>query len=527
MKRKLKVFAAALAAVTAMTCASVTACADSLKTVDGVTYRYSDSGAEKGKFTGWATAKNGTKYYYKDGVRLKNTWIKNKQGLYRCVDKKGRMVTGWAEVKMGKEGRFSWFGDNGVWDGKTYYSRYSEAEKFGNTVKIKVSRNEIINEPTERYPGGNGVSAKKAKAYVRDNTEYELEVPLAVADQLSVGDKLIIWPEVGYKDSSDRKSGFELYIPTLYSPDRFSRDYDGKTDKERMPDVTAGRLELLNRLLVLKNGKLKLDMMFNAYGLDWKYISSDDFYKEPYVFARTLWDGDRDISLTSYGLFGGFNEYDRETGKYTYRNNISEKKLKKLMTKKIAEHKEDIKNPENEDVDYMAWTSNMEHLWLDVTVTEIPELPLSGQKRKMIGPPALTLSAGEQSVQAIEGTSSWSNGYPDLGTANMSETDTVGCLHSECFEHPVSIAAGESVGLSFDPAHLPEKIGVKCWSDIYKGDYDAYNKYETVPVEDMSFTPKTGGYIYEIHASWDEYTENDVVISGDCYYTVYIVSGQR
>ena len=44
MNIKFKALAAALAAVTALSCASVTAFADKLKTVDGIKYRYSDSG---------------------------------------------------------------------------------------------------------------------------------------------------------------------------------------------------------------------------------------------------------------------------------------------------------------------------------------------------------------------------------------------------------------------------------------------------------------------------------------------------
>ena len=138
MNIKFKALAAALAAVTALSCASVTAFADKLKTVDGIRYRYSDSGQQVGKYTGWAKTSKG-RYYYKDGVKVRNTWIKNKKGEYRYLGSDGRMVTGWYDVKQGKEGRFSWFDDNGVWDEQTYYSRYNEYEGFGNTVTIKVA----------------------------------------------------------------------------------------------------------------------------------------------------------------------------------------------------------------------------------------------------------------------------------------------------------------------------------------------------------------------------------------------------
>ena len=107
MKKSIKLLAAALAAITAMSCTSVTAFADKLKTVDGITYRYSYNGEQKGKYTGWAKTSKG-KVYYKNGVRVKNTWIKDKEGRYRYIDKNGKMAVGWCEVSRG-DGRFSWF----------------------------------------------------------------------------------------------------------------------------------------------------------------------------------------------------------------------------------------------------------------------------------------------------------------------------------------------------------------------------------------------------------------------------------
>ncbi|MBP3854023.1 MAG: hypothetical protein IK990_00225 [Ruminiclostridium sp.] len=75
MKKSFKILAAALAAITAMSCTSATAFADKLKTVDGITYRYSDSGELKGTYTGWRNTSKG-KFYYKNGVKLKNKWLK-------------------------------------------------------------------------------------------------------------------------------------------------------------------------------------------------------------------------------------------------------------------------------------------------------------------------------------------------------------------------------------------------------------------------------------------------------------------
>ncbi len=76
MKSCFRLFAAALAVITALSCTSVTAFADKLKTVDGVKYRCSESGEQIEKYTGWTKTKSGKRYYYEDGVRVtKNTTI--------------------------------------------------------------------------------------------------------------------------------------------------------------------------------------------------------------------------------------------------------------------------------------------------------------------------------------------------------------------------------------------------------------------------------------------------------------------
>ena len=105
MNIKFNAVTAALAAVTAFSCASVTAFADKLKTVDGVTYRYSDSGEAKGKYTGWAKTSKG-RYYYKDGVMLKNCWlsVNGKRAYY--LKSNGLMAVGDVEFKNGRTYHF-------------------------------------------------------------------------------------------------------------------------------------------------------------------------------------------------------------------------------------------------------------------------------------------------------------------------------------------------------------------------------------------------------------------------------------
>lgn len=104
MKKKtlaFKTMAASLAAVAAMSCTSLTAFADKIKTIDGVSYRYSDSGEKIGKFSGWAKTSKGRRYY-KNGVMYKNKWIKTKSGKYYYAGADGYMRTGWAKVTRGK-----------------------------------------------------------------------------------------------------------------------------------------------------------------------------------------------------------------------------------------------------------------------------------------------------------------------------------------------------------------------------------------------------------------------------------------
>ena len=108
--------------------------------------------------------------------------------------------------------------------------------------------------------------------------------------------------------------------------------------------------------------------------------------------------------------------------------------------------------------------------------------------------------------------------------SSATDCDALGALESFAFSHPLTMKDTEPVSLSFSTIAKPKQITVKCWKDEYKGDYAAYDKFETVTVEDLRFTPKKGGYIYEIHASWDKFTDNDVTMSGNCYYTAYIIA---
>ena len=150
MNKKIRMTAAALAAVTAMSCAGITAYADRIKIVDGVAYRYSDSGESKGLCTGWVKTSAGKKYL-KNGKYITNKWLTKKNGARFYLNAEGIMETGW--VHAGKAwyyvdaqngaltgeqtlgGHVYSFSDKGKWNG--IYDKYPFS-KLANRLDKKV-----------------------------------------------------------------------------------------------------------------------------------------------------------------------------------------------------------------------------------------------------------------------------------------------------------------------------------------------------------------------------------------------------
>ena len=379
MKKALKLTAAALAAISAMTCTGITSFADKLKTVDGTLYRYSDNGEVKGKFTGWAKTSRG-RYCYKDGVKLKNKWIKDSKGRYRYLDKSGKMVTGWYEISRGG-GKYSWFDAKGYWDGNSYPSKYSDAVRFGQTVQLKLLRNEIIAEPySGNYSIDSYVSEKKAKAYINDNDYYYLEVPLAVAEQLETGDRLVVKAGVARSIKVDGKYTYKLRIPYL-SALTASKINSSASYEQKVKLAALNRFDLFNSLLVLRKERLKLDMMSDAYRLDTKVLLDEEDYGYFLDDDAKMYVINRDEKEITYGLFGGYNKLNEKTGKYAFRDGITEKELLALMEEKITSHREARYEDEHptdgvySDTDWLEWVGNMLYCWLDVTVVGIDMLP--------------------------------------------------------------------------------------------------------------------------------------------------------
>ncbi len=92
MKKILKTTAALIAAAVMTFTVPLTAAAASLKTDGGLMYIQEDSG-EASLYTGW-TKKAGKRYYYKDGVKKKNCWVKSKGERKYYLTKDGSAAVG-------------------------------------------------------------------------------------------------------------------------------------------------------------------------------------------------------------------------------------------------------------------------------------------------------------------------------------------------------------------------------------------------------------------------------------------------
>ena len=146
MKRFLKAVSVVLAAVTAAACMSVSSFAYKLKTVDGIVYQYSNSGELKGKYSGWITSKKGVKYYYRDGVKVTDSWLKEKGKRVYYLDSKGRITTG--DLELG--GCLYWFSSAG----RLVYGIQAKGSSTTQTgMKLSLNGMELGSDAVEVWTG--------------------------------------------------------------------------------------------------------------------------------------------------------------------------------------------------------------------------------------------------------------------------------------------------------------------------------------------------------------------------------------
>lgn len=120
--------------------------------IDGIRYKSSSNGVCQGKYTGWRKSSNGRRYY-KDGVMLKERWIKTKSCKLYYVGDDGYMTTGWYRADNGwcyfneENGQMSTgdveingniytFSADGIWDGFADYDN----TKIYNTLSEELSK---------------------------------------------------------------------------------------------------------------------------------------------------------------------------------------------------------------------------------------------------------------------------------------------------------------------------------------------------------------------------------------------------
>ena len=131
---KVKKMLALAAALLTMSCMSVNVYADKLTTKDGLRYVVSDSGEDKGLYTGWAkNAKANKRFYYINGVKRKGwTYIYDKNNWYYFDKSDGSLVTGTVEI----DGTEYTFSSNGAWEGK---NKIGSASAY-SALKKKLSK---------------------------------------------------------------------------------------------------------------------------------------------------------------------------------------------------------------------------------------------------------------------------------------------------------------------------------------------------------------------------------------------------
>lgn len=126
-------------------------------------------------------------------------------------------------------------------------------------------------------------------------------------------------------------------------------------------------------------------------------------------------------------------------------------------------------------------------------------------------PPLLTVSVGEESVIAWQGTYSWSIDNDD-GTGRTVHADSSHPLTHVSSMTPIAVSTRKTALLTFDVP--PNQVTVK----RYLASETAYDTYDTVPINDGSIHLETGEYLYEITASW---TNPEKSYNGTVHYAFY------
>lgn len=138
----MKKICAILAALAMIGSLTVSASADSLKRVDKVMYRYSDSGENLGEYTGFAKTEDGRRWYYKKGVLVKDEWIETDSGKRYYAAGDGALLTGKKAVgnkvyTFDRRGR--WDGEEPVTIGKSLGISFTLTEQTDSEITAEIT----------------------------------------------------------------------------------------------------------------------------------------------------------------------------------------------------------------------------------------------------------------------------------------------------------------------------------------------------------------------------------------------------
>lgn len=138
-----------------------------------------------------------------------------------------------------------------------------------------------------------------------------------------------------------------------------------------------------------------------------------------------------------------------------------------------------------------------------------------GQESSRYGPFKLTVSCGEESVEAKIGTHSWSS--PNYSAIACGSGLPGGKASMSC----LSIDGTEQLTAKLEFEVIPDSVSVACWSGSYWDEGGSDTEKETVTVQrgedGYTFPLKEGVYIYMVSAKWD-YTGK---YGGTIDYTFY------